>query len=150
MAALMKKAVRLPAVLLTLGLVLLLVLAAQVPAFAQTITAISAEEAAARAEAGEILLVDVRTSQEWDQSGSPEMAFQNSMHIEGFFERLDARVKGNKAAPIALICASGNRSGRMSQILAQMGYETILDVSEGMYGSQAGAGWLAKGLPVTP
>ena len=50
--------------------------------------------------------------------------------------------------PIALICATGGRSGQLLRALKRAGYTGYIDVSEGMLGSPLGAGWIARGLAV--
>lgn len=110
---------------------------------------VSAAQAAALAQSGDVVLIDIRTPAEWKETGVPASAFANSMHVPGFLERLNERMSGNKEAAIALICAHGNRSSWLSGELRKRGYKNIYDVSEGMLGSGAGPGWLARKLPVT-
>jgi rhodanese-related sulfurtransferase len=56
---------------------------------------------------------------------------------------------GDKSKPVALICAQGVRSSRLSRTLRKGGYTNIIDVPEGMTGSYAGPGWIERGLPIT-
>lgn len=111
------------------------------------ITALSAHK---RASAGDILLVDIRTPQEWRTTGVGEGALAISMHEPGFAEKLAQAAGGDTSRPIALICARGNRSARMAATLFRMGYTQILDVAEGMLGSRHGPGWLKRRLPALP
>jgi rhodanese-related sulfurtransferase len=50
--------------------------------------------------------------------------------------------------PIALICARGVRSRRVSALLKAAGLTPIIDIPEGMLGSFSGSGWLKRGLPI--
>lgn len=109
-----------------------------------TITAIEAYEAA---KAGEIILVDIRSQQEWAQTGIGEGAIGIDMRTKLFFERLNTLRTDNPDTPIALICRSGNRSGGVFDHLTNRGFENLLDVSEGMSGGPNGKGWIASGLP---
>lgn len=119
------------------------------PAGAQSApVTLSAPEAEARAAAGEILLIDVRTPGELAASGSPAAAAHVDMRSPEFGQQLMALVDGDQSRPVAFICASGARSGRVSSFLAANGFTDVYDVSEGMMGSQAGPGWLARGLPI--
>jgi len=111
---------------------------------------ISVKAAHARALAGEIVLIDIRHRSEWRSTGVGSSAVAISMHEPGFLERVKAAVKGDKSRPVALICAAGVRSKRMSEVLIREGYKTVIDVSEGMLGGFFGGGWLRAGLPVRP
>jgi rhodanese-related sulfurtransferase len=115
------------------------------PASAQTL---DADTAFQRAKAGEITLVDIRQPQEWSETGSPEGGNRLDLQSDDFLDRLSALVDGDRSRPIALICASGGRSARTARALTEAGFTNVLDVSEGMLGSAAGPGWLARGLPV--
>lgn len=113
-----------------------------------TATAIGATQAHAAALAGEIYLIDIRRPEEWAASGSGEGAIRLDMRRDDFTEALQEIVAGDRAAPIALICARGVRSARLSNRLIAEGFTNIIDVPEGMFGSAQGPGWHALGLPV--
>lgn len=98
--------------------------------------------------AGRITLVDIRRPDEWDRTGVAADAVPLDMRREDFVDALLAQVGGAEDASIALICARGVRSDRMSARLADAGFTQVIDVPEGMLGSAAGPGWLARGLPV--
>jgi DNA-directed RNA polymerase alpha subunit len=51
-------------------------------------------------------------------------------------------------APIGLICRTGNRTTHMQKVLQDAGFTQVINIKEGMVGSAAGPGWLARGLPV--
>lgn len=112
---------------------------------AGTLTPPEAFEAAA---AGDIILIDIRRPDEWTATGSPQGGHRVDLRDSDFAERLAALADGNKDAPIALICARGVRSARTSNVLAEAGFTNIIDVPEGMLGSNAGPGWLNRGLPL--
>lgn len=111
---------------------------------------LTVQQAHAQALAGEILLVDIRTPNEWRRTGLPEGAVPLDMRRDDFLTALADLTEGQKDAPIALICAGGVRSARLSRQLIAAGFTHILDVGEGMNGSSAGPGWLNSKLPVTP
>ncbi|MCA0872454.1 rhodanese-like domain-containing protein [Seohaeicola saemankumensis] len=112
--------------------------------------ALSVRQAHERAMAGDIVLIDIRTPQEWRQTGIAEGARPIDMRRDDFLAALRGAAGPDPAAPIALICARGVRSARLSLQLSAAGYGNIMDVPEGMLGSRAGPGWLASGLPVQP
>lgn len=109
---------------------------------------ISVTAAHQSAKAGEIVLVDIRRPDEWGRTGVGEGAYPIDMRRRDFTEALLGVTKGDRAAPVALICARGVRSRKLSIRLRQAGFTNIIDVPEGMLGSGAGPGWLKTGLPV--
>lgn len=109
---------------------------------------IGAAEAHRAAKAGEIVLVDIRRPDEWARTGIGAGAIPLDMRRHDFVDRLLEAVGGRRDRPVALICARGVRSERLSNRLAADGFAALLDVPEGMLGSAAGPGWLASGLPV--
>ena len=109
---------------------------------------ITAPDALAAVEAGAITLVDIRRPDEWALTGIGRGARPLDMRRGDFEAALLELVKGDRTAPIALICARGVRSRGMAKRLAQAGFTHVIDVPEGMMGSGAGPGWIARGLPV--
>ena len=113
---------------------------------------LTAKQAYDKTRAGEVVLIDVRTPQEWQQTGLPDGGIAETIHRDGglpaFAEALLARLDGDKAAPLALICARGGRSAYATQYLEQAGFIDVSDVSEGMVGGPNGTGWQRNGLPV--
>ena len=113
---------------------------------------IAPQEAQARANAGQLTLVDVRTAREWRETGVASGAARIDMNhpdgAAGFAKAVLERVGGDRNAPIAFICRSGNRSGQVQRFLAAQGFTQVQSVSEGMSGSRAGPGWIERGLPV--
>ena len=97
---------------------------------------------------GAIVLVDVRTPEEWEKTGVGTSAQAVSMHQPGFFKKIKSLVHGDKTQAIAIICATGQRSDRVQAMMRKRGYTNIINVSEGMLGNAAGPGWINSGLPV--
>ncbi len=108
---------------------------------------ISAQDARKKIQAGELFVFDIRTRQEWKQTGIGDVVLENSMHERGFLERLHAVIGEDKNTPFGLICATGGRSRFLQGELVKRGYTNVYDVAEGMMGSPAGKGWLRRGLP---
>jgi len=109
---------------------------------------LSVKEAHHQAVSGDILLVDIRTPREWQATGIGTGAHPLDMRREDFEQVLAQLVDGNRDAPVALICARGVRSARLSNRLTEAGFTNVIDVPEGMLGSAAGPGWVRAGLPV--
>jgi rhodanese-related sulfurtransferase len=137
--------------LVLLALALLLMAAS---ARAQVLTC---EQARARVEQGALTISDVRMPFEWAETGLPAgaagVSLQDSATLEvrpGFVADVLQVLGGDKARPIALICARGNRSAVARRLLAERGFSQVHDISEGMKGGSGGPGWLARELPTEP
>ena len=95
-------------------------------------------------EAG-VPVVDIRTPEEWDQTGiivgSHLLTFfdaQGNYDVGAWLSALSAIAAPD--APVAIICHSGGRSDIVSRFLdGQVGYQRVHDVHEGI--SQ----WIAEG-----
>lgn len=111
---------------------------------------LEAPEAFRRVQAGEMLLVDIRRPEEWRQTGVAAGAVRLDMRDPRFVESLLEQLKGDPHAPVGLICRTGNRTTQVQQALLRLGFTRVYNVREGMAGSAAGPGWLARGLPVEP
>jgi rhodanese-related sulfurtransferase len=115
---------------------------------------LSAPDALAQAESGRLTLIDIRTPQEWRQTGVGKGVERLDMRHPGGPDGLAAeilkRVEGDRNAPIGLICRTGNRSGHVQRFLTDKGFTQVFNVREGMAGSTAGPGWIRRGLPVEP
>jgi rhodanese-related sulfurtransferase len=110
--------------------------------------ALTPVEAHAAARAGDILLIDIRRPEEWVATGVGDGATPIDMRRSDFIDEVLRQTNSDRSRPIALICARGVRSRRMTNLLSEAGFTTIIDVPEGMLGSGAGPGWLERGLPV--
>lgn len=122
--------------------------AAALPARGQSADIWSAPRAWEALSSDEIRMIDVRSREEWSDTGVAERAWPISMHEARFPERLFAARELAVGRQVALICATGGRSGYIQRSLRKGGYDGFIDVSEGMLGSDLGAGWIAAGLPV--
>ncbi len=111
---------------------------------------LTVDQAHAKALSGDILLIDIRTPREWRATGVAEGAVPLDMRREDFIQALERLTDADRSRPVALICARGVRSARLSNALTRAGFSNIIDVPEGMLGSAAGPGWIHAGLPVDP
>lgn len=85
------------------------------------------EAKSAMAEKGDIVLVDVRTPEEY-AAGSVEGAENIDFFDEDFKTQF---AKFDKEKPVYIFCKSGNRSAKASKILSEMGFKKIYDVEGG-------------------
>ncbi len=116
----------------------------------------TAPEAFKRVSAGELILIDVRSQEEWRETGIPKGALTISIHDPrgrtGFLEKVRAAIGEHPGRPVATICAAGVRSDHTRIWLTEAGYGPVVNVREGMLGrwrlfEPDQPGWLKRGLP---
>lgn len=93
----------------------------------------TAHDAVTRADAGEVLLLDVREEQEWLAGHAPQAVHAPLSQLQLAAIPLDR--------PIVAVCRSGNRSGQLTAALVPRGID-IVNLVGGM------GAWQAAGLPV--
>lgn len=116
---------------------------------------ISVKEAHERAMKKEIVLVDVRSIDEWRDTGIPEGGIPISIHhpggMQGFIETERKALDNDFGKPMALICRYGVRSTRAQWALEEAGFKKVLNVREGLKGNVIdGSGWFDAKLPMVP
>jgi rhodanese-related sulfurtransferase len=113
---------------------------------------IAADLAFKRSQDGALLVIDVRSPQEWGQSGVPQGARLVTIHgpdgLAGFVEALRRELGEDTDRPVALICARGQRSTVAQAALIEAGFTQVLNIREGVFGSRSGPGWLTRDLPM--
>ena len=104
------------------------------PLDAQQVTTMDAPTAHEKALKGEILLVDIRTPEEWKQTGVPASANAITMHQNGqvFLSSLLRAAGGDSKFPVAVICRTGSRSTALARPLAKAGFPNVINVVEGV------------------
>lgn len=137
----------------SIGLALILIFATLQGATASGGT-LAADTAWQKAQAGELVIIDIRSQGEWRATGIPKgsrtITIHDSEGLEGFYRKLVAAVGTDRGKAIAMICAAGGRSARASRYLAGKGFTNIIDIEEGMLGTWQHPGWIKRGLPVEP
>ncbi len=100
----------------------------------------------------DLLLVDVRTPQEWRYSGVPAGAVAINLSDPGgalgFATKVLDAVRGDRSRPVAAICYTNQRSQMAKRVLEYAGFQEVAYVVEGVMRSPAGPGWIGRGLPV--
>ncbi|WP_186417988.1 rhodanese-like domain-containing protein [Bosea sp. CS1GBMeth4] len=120
------------------------------PALAQSaLPSLPVREAHEAAKAGKLVLVDIRTPEEWTDTGVPDGAIKLDMTGSGFEVRLAALKLDHPGKPIALICRTGNRTSTLQKTLTARGWKDLIDVRGGLLGNPRDKGWLGESLPVT-
>lgn len=117
------------------------------PLFARS-GVLGVRDAHRRLTAGTLILVDIRTPKEWAETGVAPGAWLLDMRAPDFGAWMAATVDRNPGHEVAMICRTGNRTGRVAQWLRGNDLASVLDVSEGMVGGRNGRGWIPSGLPV--
>ncbi|WP_353617529.1 rhodanese-like domain-containing protein [Tropicibacter sp. R15_0] len=120
------------------------------PLLGQSRTVWSAERAFDALLADSARVIDVRTREEWQESGVGSGVWPISMHEASFPERLFRAKELSGERTVGLICATGGRSASLLRALRQAGYSGYADIAEGMLGSGEGPGWIASSLPTVP
>ncbi len=110
----------------------------------------SAPEAYKAAKSGELILVDIRTPEEWQETGIGDGAIALDMRAADFVQKLVEIRKTYPAKPIAMICRTGNRSTYVTTTLDKQGFPDLVNVAEGMVGGPNGKGWIKQNLPTYP
>ena len=108
----------------------------------------SAPDVAQQVNAGEMVLLDIRSRSEWQETGIAAGAWPVPMHEPDFGQKLQQILQHYKPKQIAIICATGGRTEYMAATLEGFGIQGITDLSEGMIGNKNGPGWLARKMPI--
>ena len=94
-----------------------------------------------------VTLVDIRTPGEWQETGiiatsKPITLFkENGAIAPDFVSKLQQAVSVDK--PVALICRTGNRTQAGAQMLQQLGYKQVYNVTNGI------TRWISEGRAVS-
>jgi len=98
---------------------------------------ISPQDAAAKLNSGEAVIVDVRDQDEWDEGHIPGANHMSRGTIE-----LDIEEKvPDPSAMIICHCGGGGRSALAAESLQKMGYKNVRSMAGGL------KAWKAVGLP---
>jgi rhodanese-related sulfurtransferase len=103
------------------------------------ITEISPQDAAAKSQSGEAVIVDVREKDEWDEEHIPMATHLSRGTIE-----LDIEEKVPDLNTLIIChCGGGGRSALAADSLQKMGYKNVRSMAGGF------KTWKAAGLPTT-
>src|SRR5712671_7185025 len=105
----------------------------------KNITEISPQDAAAKSQSGDAVIVDVREKDEWDEEHIPDATHLSRGTIE-----LDIEEKiPDLNQTIITHCGGGGRSALAAASLQKMGYKNVRSMAGGF------RAWKAAGLPTT-
>jgi len=108
---------------------------------------ITDSDAFLRQQQGRMIIVDIRTPDEWQLTGVAKDALTIDLLDPEFVQKLVQLRLTNPDKEIGFICASSNRSSQVQQALTQAGFDRVYSVYGGMTGNNEVAGWIADGLP---
>jgi len=98
---------------------------------------ISPQDAAAKSQSGDAVIVDVREKDEWDEEHIP-----NAIHLSRGTIELDIKEKiPDLTQTIITHCGGGGRSALAAASLQKMGYKNVRSMAGGF------KAWKAAGLP---
>ena len=102
------------------------------------IRALPAAEAASRLEEPGAIVLDVRTPPEYQQARLP-----GAVNIDFYGPALRSELEAlDREAPVLLYCRSGQRSGNLQPLLAELGFRDVIDVRGGIIA------WVQAELPL--
>lgn len=105
----------------------------------KNITEISPEDAAAKMQNKEAVIIDVRDKDEYDEGHIP-----NALHLSRGLLELDIEEKvPDPNAMVVVHCGGGGRSALAAESLQKMGYKNVRSMAGGL------KAWKAAGLPTT-
>ena len=105
----------------------------------KNITEISPQDAAAKLETSDAVIVDVREKDEWDEKHIP-----GAVHMSRGTIELDVEEKvPDTNAMIICHCGGGGRSALAAESLKRMGYKNVRSMAGGF------KAWQVAGLPTT-
>lgn len=105
----------------------------------KNISEISPEDAAAKMQNREAVIVDVREKDEYDQNHIP-----NAVHLSRGTIELEIEEKVPDPNAIVIVhCGGGGRSALAAESLQKMGYKNVRSMAGGL------KAWKAAGLPTT-
>lgn len=105
----------------------------------KNITEISPEDAAAKLQNKEAVIVDVRETDEWEEGHIP-----HAIHLSRGTIELDIEEKvPDPSSTVILHCGGGGRSALAAESLQKMGYKNVRSMAGGV------KAWKAAGLPTS-
>ena len=99
---------------------------------------ITPEELSNLISSSNVVLVDVRTQEEYESGHIPNTEYNIDVKYESFLDK--ANLLLDKDTPVALYCRSGNRSKTAADILSKDGY-TVYELVTGFNGVAEVAAW---------
>ena len=107
----------------------------------ESIVTVDVDEAAAAADRGDVLLVDVREQAEWDAGHAADAIHVPLAEVESRLQEITAAATDR---PVWFICRSGNRSEQAARTARAGGLDDVASVDGGM------GAWVEAGHPIVP
>lgn len=113
--------------------------------FGQAVVSLSARETSDAVQAKRIVLVDIRSAEEWADTGLARGAIPLDADGAAFEPRLAGLRLDSAGKRIVLIDRTGAQALAVAQKLAGRGWRDLAAVRDGMLGP---GGWIAEKLPL--
>jgi rhodanese-related sulfurtransferase len=84
---------------------------------------ITPEELSNLISSSSVVLVDIRTQEEYESGHIPNTEYNIDVKYDSFLDK--ANLLLDKDTPVALYCRSGNRSKNAAKTLSMMGYNVV-------------------------
>lgn len=102
------------------------------------VTDLGAQEFQSKTEEASVVILDVRTSGEFDQGH-----IQGAINIDVEGPDFESRIADlDKSATYAVYCQSGRRSGIATQLMSDKGFASLFNLRDGVQS------WISAGLPL--
>jgi len=98
-------------------------------------------------QADKMIIVDIRTPPEWQQTGIAKGALTIDMTAPDFLNKMVALKKASPDKEIGLMCRTSHRSSAAQKELVQAGFDKVYSIFGGIAGNGVVPGWIADGLP---
>ena len=101
-----------------------------------------------------LIIIDVRNKEEWNETGIIPNSLLIQMLSTGrtirkeYISDLLNALGEDKDIKAAIICHSGGRSSATVEMLKNEGYKNIFNISEGIVGNGSNTGWINRNLPL--
>ncbi len=103
------------------------------------------------------IIIDVRTSNEWQTVGVPQLSKQQLIFLSWrllpdmllnnhFTNQLMSHIK-NVETNLLFLCRSGGRSYEAANLISSLGYTNCYNIIDGFEGGINGIGWQRNNLP---
>ncbi len=116
-------------------------------AYADDSPDITDSDAFLRQQAGRMIIIDVRTPDEWRTTGVARDALTIDMQNPDFVNKIVELRRANPDMEIGFMCRTSHRSSQVQKALSQAGFDKVYSIVGGMSGNDQAAGWIADGLP---
>lgn len=130
---------------------LLMLLSCVLPAFSAELGNLAPEQLLDMQQNAQALVIDVRTPAEWQSTGIISGSYKlqafdsnGNFDVDAWLAQLH-KLRTSPNQPVILVCRSGNRSGKVGEVLTQkLGMTQVYHLANGLQS------WFNAGRPLAP